>query len=265
MLFLSDILASFVCFAAGTISILGLGMIITRCICLLKLMLTSKPIIKRKMSDSRCPLPPSLITWLAKRKVIEMCAGNGENSRKIKEEGGDIITFDIQPEGSDVMFGKAGTVEHEYSNRTLLLCMALMAEESVTAFQESGGKQVICGGVIDNVRPSGAYEVYHTISDIKACKTGRVVTALRNVENSGESFIVLDSLQVRNLTRIDVRPSVSWMIERGWKLERTIFGTSGLNGTIELESETEEEIDRMMSPAIGITARYIFYVWTLDS
>lgn len=150
------------------------------------------------------PLSPEVIEYIKEQnvKVIEMCAGDGQNAENLRSKGVEVDAFDIKSSEGVVNYGLAGTVEDSSDYGILLLCSSFEGKKSIDKFN---GNKVIVGG-------------YCHLNTYKKKRE-----TLRYMSEPGEVDI-----EDGNYT-LELRPSYEWMLDNGWEFERAFFSPYGGN------------------------------------
>lgn len=168
-------------------------------------------------SPNYTPIPKEVINYIKENKwnIIEMCAGkDGFNNTLLKEADVDIISFDITTGSNEnIKYGLAGTVEHNYSDRVLMICNGFECQKSVENYK---GNYVIIGGYIIHTRTK--YTEY--LTDI----TKPNIVSYDGVEQYNNGF---DNL----MYELKLRPNNKWMTNNGWNIKHAIFGDHPTDST----------------------------------
>ena len=168
------------------------------------------------------PLPQVVIDHIKKNKwtILEMCGGNGRNALELHHNDVDVLSFDIVTANKYIMYAMAGTIEHKYPDRALLLCSALEANLSVKSYKKGGGTHVIIGGYLNPAKrgPNEHKFIINSLSEGQNIKSIVTHTYTEIKHSKSDCYI------------IDVRPDPDWMRNNGWILVETFYGTGGTTG-----------------------------------
>jgi hypothetical protein len=141
------------------------------------------------------PLSSEIIQYIVDQKspIIETCAGSGENTVKLREQGVVVYSYDIHSISNVVSYGLCGTVENKHPDANILLiCSGFDTERSVKNFT---GNIVIIGG----------YAVCHTeFESVSSLTEPQLIT-------EKQKYIM------------DLRPSYHTMLSLGFRFETAFF------------------------------------------
>lgn len=162
------------------------------------------------------PLPKVLIDYIKNNKwsILEMCGGNAHNLIALQSNHIDVTSYDINTDNKDILYAAAGTIEHEYSDRSLLLCSAIEANLSAKAYKAGGGTRIIIGGYLTPAK-KGPTEHTFIINSLSEGNNIKSITSHNYTEtkpSKSDCYI------------IDVRPDPDWMRNNGWVLSETFYG-----------------------------------------
>lgn len=158
-------------------------------------------------------LHEEVISYIKKQNwsIIEMCAGNGVNLKKLLDAGIDSIGFDLSGSNASlVKYGVAGLVEQNYNDRVLLLIAGINTDKSINSYK---GSVVILGG-------SASYldlDHFDILPDIT-----QPLNIITNVP--------LDKYNTGSKAyQLDIRPCYTFMREHQFKLiQQWIFAPSNV-------------------------------------